>query len=299
MFNCGTLLASRRLAPTSFIGKSTLQLLAVEFYESGPRLESRLLRQSALEDLANLSRTESPPRSGRNKSDGKTGGGAWRDDGRCLGRAAERGGRSEGRRLAGISSISLITLESRHSVVCCMCLTICRLDIVVEVRGQFEQSAGQNEDRRSAPSRSRSRHEEEEEVGDLPPPVERMDVVIARDPISGTITLDSSREALPFYTILGGCCWLDRDREVAVFGRWNSDLSGPLIVVIVLGIKHVAYTHFIQLLQPLFVVVSLFSYQDARASGVSALSFPYAPSGNPGFTAGRGFNPAGGAPGGG
>ncbi|KZV16761.1 hypothetical protein F511_40801 [Dorcoceras hygrometricum] len=27
---------------------------------------------------------------------------------------------------------------------------------------------------------SRSRHEEEEEVGDLPPPVERMDVVIAR-----------------------------------------------------------------------------------------------------------------------
>ncbi|KZV18165.1 hypothetical protein F511_36705 [Dorcoceras hygrometricum] len=47
-------------------------------------------------------------------------------------------------------------------------------------RGQFEESAGQNEDRRSAPSRSRSRHEEEEEVGDLTPPVERMDVVIAR-----------------------------------------------------------------------------------------------------------------------
>ncbi|KZV38980.1 hypothetical protein F511_36988 [Dorcoceras hygrometricum] len=30
-------------------------------------------------------------------------------------------------------------------------------------RGQFEESAGQNEDRRCAPSRSRSRHEEEEE----------------------------------------------------------------------------------------------------------------------------------------
>ncbi|KZT76097.1 hypothetical protein F511_46878 [Dorcoceras hygrometricum] len=47
-------------------------------------------------------------------------------------------------------------------------------------RGQFEESAGQNEDRCSAPSRSSSRREEEEEVGDLPPPVERMDVVIAR-----------------------------------------------------------------------------------------------------------------------
>ncbi|KZV42582.1 hypothetical protein F511_33544 [Dorcoceras hygrometricum] len=33
------------------------------------------------------------------------------------------------------------------------------------------------------------------------------------------VALDSSREALPSYTILGGCCWLERDREVAVFGR--------------------------------------------------------------------------------
>ncbi|KZV49956.1 hypothetical protein F511_04264 [Dorcoceras hygrometricum] len=54
---------------------------------------------------------------------------------------------------------------------------------------------------------------------------------------SGEVALDSSREALSFYTIIGGCCWLERDREVAVFGRWNSDFSGPLIVVIVLGIK--------------------------------------------------------------
>ncbi|KZV33565.1 hypothetical protein F511_33699 [Dorcoceras hygrometricum] len=99
MFNCGTLLASRRLAPTSFTGKLALQRLAVEFSESGPRLESRLLRQSALEDLTNLSRTESPPRSCRNKSDGKTGGDAWRNSGRRVGRAAERGGSSEGRRL--------------------------------------------------------------------------------------------------------------------------------------------------------------------------------------------------------
>ncbi|KZV47905.1 hypothetical protein F511_15005 [Dorcoceras hygrometricum] len=146
----------------------------------------------------------------------------------------------------------------------------------------------------------------------------------------------------------------------------------PRIVVIALGIKHVAYTHDIPfpLWQPLpcFVVASLLSYQDARASGDSALSFPLCtewlattvhrlgvdasgkggrvgiplscclfshayhllilavllfyscspywgltpcPSGawfislfvlfsrNPSFTAGRGFNPAGGAPGGG
>ncbi|KZV34600.1 hypothetical protein F511_15758 [Dorcoceras hygrometricum] len=89
----------------------------------------------------------------------------------------------------------------------------------------------------------------------------------------------------------------------------------PSIVVIALGIKHVAYTHDIPfpLWQPLpcFVVASLCSYQDARASGDSALSFPLCAewlattvhrlgvdaSGNSGFTAGRGFNPAGGAPG--
>ncbi|KZV49980.1 hypothetical protein F511_35128 [Dorcoceras hygrometricum] len=63
-----------RLDPTSFTGKLALQRLAVEFSESRPRLESRLLRQSALDDLTNLSRTNSPPRSGRNKSDGKNGG---------------------------------------------------------------------------------------------------------------------------------------------------------------------------------------------------------------------------------
>ncbi|KZV36132.1 hypothetical protein F511_28628 [Dorcoceras hygrometricum] len=45
----------RRLAPTSFTGKLALQRLAVEFSESRPRLESRLLRQSALEYLTNLS----------------------------------------------------------------------------------------------------------------------------------------------------------------------------------------------------------------------------------------------------
>ncbi|KZV31484.1 hypothetical protein F511_36374 [Dorcoceras hygrometricum] len=46
-------------------------------------------------------------------------------------------------------------------------------------RGQFEESAGQNEDRHSARSHTRV-SDEEEEVCDLPPRVERMDVVIAR-----------------------------------------------------------------------------------------------------------------------
>ncbi|KZV22361.1 hypothetical protein F511_24862 [Dorcoceras hygrometricum] len=45
-------------------------------------------------------------------------------------------------------------------------------------RGQFQESEGQNEDRRSAPSRTRSRHDEEEEVGDFPTLVERMDVIL-------------------------------------------------------------------------------------------------------------------------
>ncbi|KZV31238.1 hypothetical protein F511_36451 [Dorcoceras hygrometricum] len=45
-------------------------------------------------------------------------------------------------------------------------------------RGQFEESAGQNEDRRSA--RSHTRVSDEEEVEVAAPPVERMDFVIAR-----------------------------------------------------------------------------------------------------------------------
>ncbi|KZV25089.1 hypothetical protein F511_42517 [Dorcoceras hygrometricum] len=50
--------------------------------QSGPRLESGLLRQSALEDLKNLPRTESPRQGDRNKSDHTINGGG----------AAARGG---------------------------------------------------------------------------------------------------------------------------------------------------------------------------------------------------------------
>ncbi|KZV39566.1 hypothetical protein F511_30091 [Dorcoceras hygrometricum] len=52
------------------------------FSKSGPRLESRSLRQSALENMTNLSRMESPLRDGRNKSDG--------DDNGCAGGASRR-----------------------------------------------------------------------------------------------------------------------------------------------------------------------------------------------------------------
>ncbi|KZV35647.1 hypothetical protein F511_24030 [Dorcoceras hygrometricum] len=45
-------------------------------------------------------------------------------------------------------------------------------------RGQFEESTGQNEDRRSARSHTRVSNKEEDEIA--APPTERMDVVIAR-----------------------------------------------------------------------------------------------------------------------
>ncbi|KZV47429.1 RNA pseudouridine synthase 3, mitochondrial [Dorcoceras hygrometricum] len=39
------------------------------------------------------------------------------------------------------------------------------------------------------------------------------------------VALDSSREALPSYTVLGGCCWLERDHEVAVFDHSADGLA--------------------------------------------------------------------------
>ncbi|KZV38658.1 ATP-dependent zinc metalloprotease FTSH 8, mitochondrial-like [Dorcoceras hygrometricum] len=42
----------------------------LSFSESGPRLKSRSLRQSALENVMNISRMKAPRRDGRNKSDG-------------------------------------------------------------------------------------------------------------------------------------------------------------------------------------------------------------------------------------
>ncbi|KZV27703.1 hypothetical protein F511_28390 [Dorcoceras hygrometricum] len=82
------------------------------------------------------------------------------------------------------------------------------------------------------------------------------------------VALDSSREALSFHTILGGCCC--------------SALSGPLIVVIELGIKLLSVLGFdpMSLWGLVVFLVVLFL-------------------GNPGFTAGRGISPAVGAPGGG
>ncbi|KZV29815.1 hypothetical protein F511_25020 [Dorcoceras hygrometricum] len=74
-----TLLASRRLAPTKFTGNLALQVYAaVDPPKSGPRPKTRVLRQSALEELTKFPRTESPRKGDRNKSDHGGGGTAAR-----------------------------------------------------------------------------------------------------------------------------------------------------------------------------------------------------------------------------
>ncbi|KZV56631.1 myosin-11-like [Dorcoceras hygrometricum] len=82
------------------------------------------------------------------------------------------------------------------------------------------------------------------------------------------VALDSSREALSFYTILGGCCF--------------NQISRSLVVVIVHRIKFLSVLWFDPMSLWGLVVLLLVLF-----------------SGNPGFTSGRGFHPAGGAPGGG
>ncbi|KZV55428.1 titin [Dorcoceras hygrometricum] len=96
------------------------------------------------------------------------------------------------------------------------------------------------------------------------------------------VALDSSREALPFYATFGSCGWLVEDREVAGLARvfrssgWNSDFSGPLLAVIVTqSIRYgfeldVAWNCALYL----FCIVADDSYEDARASGNTALSSP-------------------------
>ncbi|KZV45736.1 hypothetical protein F511_33392 [Dorcoceras hygrometricum] len=52
------------LAPT---GITRTRLFSVDYRQSGPRPETRLLRQAALEALTNSARTDSPRRVGRNE----------------------------------------------------------------------------------------------------------------------------------------------------------------------------------------------------------------------------------------
>ncbi|KZV47766.1 hypothetical protein F511_23271 [Dorcoceras hygrometricum] len=70
----------------------------LSFSESDPRLESRLLRQSTLENVTNLSRMESPRRGGRNKSnhDKRRHTAAAAHDGRRVRGGGREGGRGEG-----------------------------------------------------------------------------------------------------------------------------------------------------------------------------------------------------------
>ncbi|KZV19733.1 hypothetical protein F511_28595 [Dorcoceras hygrometricum] len=89
-----TFLASRRLAPTSFTGKPALQKVggdrssnqATVDRQSGPRPKSRHLRQPALEGLTNSARMETPQRGGRNKSGEEAAARGWPTGGAWVGR---------------------------------------------------------------------------------------------------------------------------------------------------------------------------------------------------------------------
>ncbi|KZV37016.1 TMV resistance protein N-like [Dorcoceras hygrometricum] len=93
------------------------------------------------------------------------------------------------------------------------------------------------------------------------------------------VALDSSREALSSYTIFGSCRGLERKHEVAVLVRRAAIPHSHLPAGIVATMRRVVNYHSSWVRQQ---QVELF---DA--------------SGNLGSTAGRGFNPSGGAPGGG
>ncbi|KZV52209.1 hypothetical protein F511_07164 [Dorcoceras hygrometricum] len=80
------------------------------FSESGPRLKTRLLRQSALENVTNLSRMESPHRGGRNKSN---------HDGNGQRRAAavrEKGGRGTASALGRLAPTSFTRKPALQTV---------------------------------------------------------------------------------------------------------------------------------------------------------------------------------------
>ncbi|KZV58517.1 hypothetical protein F511_26464 [Dorcoceras hygrometricum] len=116
------------------------------------------------------------------------------------------------------------------------------------------------------------------------------------------LALDSPREALPSYAILGGCCWLERDREVAVFGPVGFVLVTREIYACTLCVQQVPkQISRAPCCGSYCTELSCSPYWGLTPcpSGPWLFSLFVLFSGNPGFTAGRGFNPAGGAPGGG
>ncbi|KZV47941.1 hypothetical protein F511_38383 [Dorcoceras hygrometricum] len=101
------------------------------------------------------------------------------------------------------------------------------------------------------------------------------------------VALDSSREALPFYTSFRSCNWLVEERKVAavrVLRRPGCE-----------GERR--YRTLISLLGSLATMRRVVNYHSSWASQQQVELFDA--SGNPGFTAGRGFNPADGSLGGG
>ncbi|KZV32762.1 hypothetical protein F511_31688 [Dorcoceras hygrometricum] len=110
------------------------------------------------------------------------------------------------------------------------------------------------------------------------------------------VALDSSWRALSFLTALGGCRRLEKKHEVAAFirafrgcSRWFERIDSVRCE----GERR--YRTLISLLGLLATMHRVVNYHSswARQQQVELLDA----SGNPGFTAGRGFNPAGGNPG--
>ncbi|KZV44994.1 hypothetical protein F511_28899 [Dorcoceras hygrometricum] len=91
-------------------------VLSLLFTAIGPRLETVLLRQPALEDLTNLPRTESPHRCDRNKSNHVSNGGGGRRAAGGGRRAARGGAATERRKWRGggglVSRVCVMLLSS-------------------------------------------------------------------------------------------------------------------------------------------------------------------------------------------
>ncbi|KZV28787.1 hypothetical protein F511_29917 [Dorcoceras hygrometricum] len=145
------------------------------------------------------------------------------------------------------------------------------------------------------------------------------------------VALDSSREALPLYTSFRSCIWLVEEREVAAVrvlcrpgcegerryrtlisllgslatmsrvvnyhSSWARQQQGELFDASgILGVVswRVAHYHTMNTPRGHYLLLMILGAMFEFLSSLEGRAFR-----NPGFTAGRGFNPDGGAPGGG
>ncbi|KZV45461.1 hypothetical protein F511_12909 [Dorcoceras hygrometricum] len=130
------------------------------------------------------------------------------------------------------------------------------------------------------------------------------------------VALDYSREAPPFYTSFGGCCGLEQKHEVAGLARaFRSSVFNHISRDSFVYCSPLILSDNSRRFRPLFDTCeeALDSSREAlpfytyfggccgleQKHEVAGLARAFRSSGNSGFTAGRGVNPAGGAPGGG